>query len=984
MCSVLALVFALALFPRSAAGAWNPALEWHQIETPHFRITYHRGIENVAQHVASVAESIHGRMTDAMGYAPRDVTEIVLVDSSEGANGSASSLPYNAIRLLVTAPEDMSPLGDVDDWDLELVTHEYTHVLHTDHIRGVPALVNAIIGKTISPNQIQPRWVLEGFGVFQESARTSAGRLRNSMWTMSMRADVLEDNIAGLDQMSNTVRRWPQGNLFYLYGSFFIDWIAQTYGEETLRKVAYDYGGQLIPWGIQRTIRRATGKTYDELFPLWVASMKERFGAEAAAVRKKGLREGKRLTHHGQLVRYPRFIPDRAWAEHTGGLLFWRDDAHTRPGLYALDLRRNEAGDVVGVKEEDEELVARTNGTESYASFDPNGGLYFSSAEYIQNYFSFNEIQFVAPGHRSAFGTTDGERKSMTVRMERATDPAVSPDGRHIAFCRNRAGTRTMHFGDLDASGGGVTNIRTLVPYAEFEQSFTPRFSPDGKHLVYSVWKRGGYRDIRYVDVASGAYRDLLVDRAVDGAPTFSPDGRYVLFHSDRTGIPNIYAYELATSRLRQVTNVLTGAYSPEVSPDGKTLVYVGYTTQGFDLFALRYDEDSWTEAEEYVDDHPPTPVVHERPWPTKKYTPWRTLAPRRYGVQLTQGAFGRALIIDAAATDITGLHTIAATTTSEFEKPELQGALSYTYAGLPVDFSVSGYRAIAPRGGYGFGRYKPTVTQESTGVASTLSYSVPRAYDSHTFVVSQSVSRVGVDLPVPVDKLDPYETPALPGRGLASALHLGYQFSNAERYLWSVGPERGFSFSAGVDWTDPTLGSDFTGFATNFDFSTYLLMPWLRHHSLGLHAGGGTSGGGFPGRGAFFVGSFVDLPFIDTLRNVLIQGGVTLRGYPTVIEAGRSYLLTNAEYRFPIVNIDRGSSTLPIFLNRITGAAFVDYGSAFDDFQEARFKTGVGAEAWFDFTLGYVAAFTFRLGYARGLSSGGIDKPYFVAAVPF
>ena len=47
-------------------------------------------------------------------------------------------------------------------------------------------------------------------------------------------------------------------------------------------------------------------------------------------------------------------------------------------------------------------------------------------------------------------------------------------------------------------------------------------------------------------------------------------------------------------------------------------------------------------------------------------------------------------------------------------------------------------------------------------------------------------------------------------------------------------------------------------------------------------------------------------------------------------------------------------------------------------------FKTGVGAEAWFDFTLGYLAAFTFRLGHARGLSFGGIDKTYFVAAVPF
>lgn len=989
LCWVLACVLACCLVPRTSAAAFDPNVEWRQIETEHFRITYHTGIEATAQHVASVAESIYGHMTVAMGYAPsKDKTEIQLVDTSESANGSASALPYNAVRLLVTAPEDMSPLGDVDDWGIELVTHEFTHVLHTDHIRGIPALINAVIGKTIAPNQIQPRWILEGFGVFEESARTSAGRVRNTMWNMFMRADVLEDHIAGLDQMSSIVRRWPQGNLFYLYGSYFVDWIAKTYGEDALRKVSYDYGGQLIPWGIQRSIRRATGKTYDELFPLWIAAMKKEYGAQADAARKSGIRAGTQITHHGQIVRYPKFIPKNAWAEHAGGIAYYRDDQHTRTGIYALDLVRDAAGNVIGSKEKDEELIARGNGTEQYSSFDPNGAFVISNNEYIQSYYSYNELQYLAPGKKSAFGAADGGRKSMTARLDRATDPDVSPDGRRIVFCTNHGGTRSIHIGDLDlggAEGKMVTNVRSLVPNAPFEQAFTPRWSPDGKHVVYSVWRTGGYRDIRWVDVATGTYRDLTSDRAVDGAPAFSPDGRYVFFHSDRTGIANVYAYELASGRLKQVTNVINGAYSPDISADGKTMVYVGYTTLGFDLFALALDENAWTEAPEYVDNHPATPHVTEKKWPTKKYSPWHTLAPRRYGVSLTQGAFGRVLIVDATATDISGMHTISASLTDEFEQPELQGSIGYTYSQLPVDLSVSGFRNIAPRGGYGFGAsYRPTVIQENTGIASTVSYSLPRSYESHNFALTQAVSRVGIDFPTPISKYDPYETPSIPSRGLASTLHLGYSYSNAERYLWSVGFERGYSFSLSLDWTDPVLGSDFAGFATNADFSMYFLMPWLRHHSLALHAGAGTSGGSFPGRGAFFVGSFVDLPLVDTVRNLLIQGGITLRGYPSIIESGRSYALTNAEYRFPIVNIDHGPSTLPIFLNRITGAAFLDYGSAFDDFQDAKFKTGTGAEVWFDFTLGYVASFTFRLGQAKGLSSGGIDKTYFVAAVPF
>jgi outer membrane protein assembly factor BamA len=201
---------------------------------------------------------------------------------------------------------------------------------------------------------------------------------------------------------------------------------------------------------------------------------------------------------------------------------------------------------------------------------------------------------------------------------------------------------------------------------------------------------------------------------------------------------------------------------------------------------------------------------------------------------------------------------------------------------------------------------------------------------------------------------------------------------------LWSVGNEKGVELSATVDVSDPALASDTTGYAATLNFATYAAMPWLRHHALALHGSAGTSGGDLGGRGPFYVGGFIDLPVVDVVRNSLIQGGIQLRGYPTVAEVGRYYGLLNAEYRFPIVNVDRGPSTLPIFLNRISGAAFVDYGSAFNAAATAEFKTGVGGELWFETTLGYVLGFTFRLGYAKGLASGGTDKGYFVAAVPF
>lgn len=970
----------------SAIAATDPKLRWMTIETEHFRITYHDGIEEVAQHVANVCEDIHGHMTEVMGHTPREKTEILLSDVSESANGSATALPYNAIRLLVTAPEDLSPLGDVDDWFYELSTHEYTHVLHTDNIHGLPALVNLVLGKTMAPNQVQPRWILEGYGVHQETARSSGGRLRNSMWDMYLRTDFLEDNVASLDQISNTVRRWPQGNVFYLYGSYFIQWIEETYGPETLKAIAADYGRQLIPWGIQRSVRRATGRTYDELYPAWIATMKRRYAAQAQSIRAQGLRGGVRLTHHGQTARYPRWIPKGAWPKHEGSLLYYRDDQRYRVGLFAVDITRDGRGNVTGADEANAELVARTP-AETFASFLPDGSLVYGSQAFYSNVFQFNVLEKIAAKERSAYGDADGKRTRLTPPELRAGDPTVSPDGRRVVFTTNHASTRAILIGDLDGpdhDGNGVSNIRPLVDTPALEQSFTPRWSPDGTQIVYGVWKRGGYRDIRLVDVRAGTYRELTNDRASDGDPVFSADGKWIYFHSDRTGVMNVYAYELATNRIKQVTNVLSGAYCPEPSPDGKTLAYIGYTKAGFDLFAMRLDESTFTDAEPYVDARPPPPTISKRRFTPRPYNPWPTIFPRRYGVEITPGNFGQSVIVNVAASDISGRHSVALSSVTELEKPVVQGSLSYVYGGLNFDYSASAFRTIAPRGGYQIGQYRPTIIQETAGLANTIVYSTPSPYDNRSYVLTHSVSRVGAEFPMPIDKLDPYETPVFPQRGLSSAIHLGYAFTNAERYLWSVGPERGFAFSAAFDFTDPSIASEFSGFATNADLTTYLLMPWLRHHAMAFHVGAGTSGGNFPGRGAFFLGGFVDLPVVDTVRNILIQGGVTLRGYEPVSIAGRSYTLFNTEYRFPIVNIDRGDSTLPFFVNRINGNVFFDYGSAFDVFNDAQFKSGVGAELWFDAFLGYVQPFTFRLGYARGLASLGIDKTYFVAAVPY
>jgi Omp85 superfamily domain/WD40-like Beta Propeller Repeat len=986
--AVAVALAALFVSARAARAADDPKLLWKSIETPHFRITYYSTEDEIVEHVATLAEGIYRRLSPAVGWTPSERTEILVTDQTDSANGLTTALPYNQILLNVTAPDDMSPLGDVDDWYLELVTHEYTHVLHTDHITGVPALVNRILGKTLAPNQVEPHWMLEGLAVFEESTQTSGGRLRSSMWNMFMRADVLEDNVAPLDVVSNTPRRWPGGNVWYVYGSFFMQWIAETYGDQAIRAMIDDYGRQIIPYGVNRSIRRATGRTFEELYPAWIDTLRRSFGAQAEAIRARGVREGARLTHTGYTMEHPRWVPANAWPDHAGDLMFFVDDGRSAPGLWALPIVRDAEGRIVGAREDRRDLVIRTAAVGA-ASFLPSGAVVFSSTDVHENLFSFDDL-FEMPAHGKSPSGLEGARLRWTDGW-RALDPSVSPDGRRVVFTTNHRGTTYLMMGDVvpasDRIGAhAVAHVRGLVPSERFDQAFTPRWAPDNRHVAYAAWHRGGYRDVRIVDATDGAFVEVTHDRAIDGDPVFSPDGRWLYFHSDRTGVANVYAYEVATGRLRQVTNVVGGAYQPEPSPDGKWLAYVGYTHAGYDLYVMPLDESRWLDALPYEESRPAPPAepapVQVTPRP---YDPLRTLAPRAYSVQITQGNFGEESIVTAGGSDIAGQHDLTASVSTEWERPELEGSASYSYHRLPFDFGVSGYRTISPAGGLALGNRALPFVEEVTGITTAVTYQMPRAFDGQSFSLSYSIARVAGSLSLPTAQLDPYDTPTVPVLGTLGTLHVGWSYSNAQSYLWSVSPEKGISVGATIDIADPALASDFSGYSARFDFQTYVPMPWLRHHVLALHVGGGSSGGTEAGLGAFYVGGFVDYPIIDTLRNYLVQRGwLALRGYPVAIEIGTYYALGNAEYRFPIVNIDRGPSTLPFFLHRISGAAFADYGSAFNAPEAAEFKTGVGAELWFELSVAYALTFTFRAGYARGLASGGIDKTYFAAVAAF
>jgi hypothetical protein len=974
------VVCVVCFFTTKSVHAGDPYLEWYTLTTPRFRVTYHMGLERQAQSTATLLESVHRRLSPQLGWKPKEVTEVLLTDVTDAANGSATALPYNAVRLFVTAPDDMSPLGEYDDWLTELVTHEYTHVLHVDNISGLPALLNAVAGKTSAPNQAQPRWILEGLAVAMETQHTGGGRLRSSQFDMILRADILEGRMAHIDQISNPARRWPGGNLWYLYGGAFIGWITDVYGPQVFAAVASDYGSNIIPWGINRSIRRATGRTYLELYAGWRHHLERKYAAQIAEVNRRGLREGTRLTHRGRIASSPRFVPPCARSGEREEILYYRDDGHSVAGFYRVPLENRALA-----AEDDAELVTRSGG--HIASYEPSCGFVFDSVAPSTRRYYFNDLFRQPRGTTSPRGLR-GSRERLTTGA-RARDPDVSPRGDRITYATNSRGTSTLRIANLTPSGE-IQNQRALVRSAHDEQAFTPRFSPDGKKVAYSAWTAGGHRDIRVVDVKTRRFFEVTHDVAMDQQPTWSPDGKTLYFTSDRSGIPNVYAYDLADQKLHQVTNVKTGAYMPELSSDGATLFYIGYTSDGFDLYSMPIQRSRWL-------DPPPPPgprtSPHPKPppqrWPIERYDPLATLRPRAYEVEIGRGTFGNTIRVATSGSDIAGHHAFSAAILAPYESEDSipSASISYAYRRLPFDFFLSAFRSAAPRRGYRYGDQEPRFVETFTGVTTGVSFGDPGEFDSQSMTLTYTAGEFDSKLPVGT-RADPYSQVTVdPHRGFLGIVGLGYGYSNADSTVYGLGPERGFTAAANMDFAARETGSDDTLTSITARVTGYVPMPWLDHHVLALAASGGAAVGSYPRRGYFYTGGFVEQTepnwrspwdIVDAYDNGTRAGAFLLRGYEPTQFIGTQFNLINAEYRFPILYPDRGVLTLPVFLRSISGVAFADYGGAFnqldlDDPLES-YHLGVGGELWFDLVLGYHVRGIIRFGHARGIDDEAPD----------
>ena len=154
---------------------------------------------------------------------------------------------------------------------------------------------------------------------------------------------------------------------------------------------------------------------------------------------------------------------------------------------------------------------------------------------------------------------------------------AVEAQGQ-IAFTSGRDGNGEIYV--MDAAGG---NLRRLTNHPAGDHS--PAWSPDGKRIAF-VSDRDGHVNVRnspnyeiYVmDADGGNPQNLTNDPDNDRHPSWSPDGKRIVFSSyrdnDRDHNIEIYVMDADGDNPERLTNNLTEDEYPSWSPDGKRIVF--------------------------------------------------------------------------------------------------------------------------------------------------------------------------------------------------------------------------------------------------------------------------------------------------------------------------------------------------------------------------------------------------------------------------
>jgi Tol biopolymer transport system component len=189
---------------------------------------------------------------------------------------------------------------------------------------------------------------------------------------------------------------------------------------------------------------------------------------------------------------------------------------------------------------------------------------------------------------------TDGSQPYQLTKSDGDTTcsfgPVWSPDGERIAFNVEPNPIPTC---EIKHTGIAVIDINSgevnFLTHNE-ANNIVGSWSPDGRQLIFTS-DRDGKNEV-YVMNADGSDQQRLTELDSNNSmPVYSPDGKFIAFVSNRDGNDEIYIMDSDGSNLRRITNNPNSDWQPSWSADSQRIVFISGTIgSGFDLFVINGD----------------------------------------------------------------------------------------------------------------------------------------------------------------------------------------------------------------------------------------------------------------------------------------------------------------------------------------------------------------------------------------------------------
>ncbi len=940
MSLIRTLVFLLSCWWACGAAAQGiePAPDWQSADTAHFRINYRAAWRPQAERVARIAEQVYPRITKAMAWEPRGRTEILLIDQYDLANGFSTPLPYNIIGVYM-APPDAGELLDNSDWLELLITHEFTHTVHLDKVRGFPSVLQSIFGRQpfFFPNIFQPNWMVEGLAVYTESEPgTGRGRLRGPVFEGWLRAEAQRGFIP-LRELNANGRALPLSKS-YLYGAYFFDFIARRYGPESVFKVVHHYSGNppFYP-RVHTSPYSATGNTMDVLWTDYLADLKQQVQERAQPITRTTEAVGERVAG-------PMFGVGAVAALPGGDSLAVLED-----GLHHAKL-------VKIARDGKQTVLADVNGSADL-HVNAKGEVLLSQPDVCNwRYLAFDVYRV----------DTDGDLRQLThcARLRRA----VQAGGGIVALQQGQGLTRLVQ---LDAKGQPQ---RTLWEPAADINLIDLSASPDGQQVTVVSKRAGDWRvDAFDMGQATPAPRLLFTHDAPVHGLVHGPKG--LEFIAVRDGVFNVYRLE--GGAWVKLSHSHTRVTAQGGTQDDGSLAMAVIAPGGYEL--RRITAAAPLDRAPAAGAAPAPAVAASAPVAAsaaalgagRSYSALRSIYPRAW---FPVSSSDRGLVSVGASTfgaDTLGWHQYAATFEYEVTQHEALGSLQYLFRDQHL-FSLQ--RTLTPRAWVNGDDTEDVRAFDRNTSAQWLSVVPWLRLDRRVlFGVGAALDHVQRVHP------EAFASPVNRTERLLAGL---LEYDTTGGGWWSEGDNRGQKATLLYESYRPFARdgrNDYDGDVVRLDWRGFVPVGRsviaLRHTEARAH--------GFTE--PFQLGGAVD-PQLQ-LGLALNNRDITLRGYRGTerVLQGRSARVTTFEFRTPIADIDQHFMTPAFGINRVSAAAFFDIGGAWDTGNRPlHYSRGVGLEMLAELKFLYALGLQVRAGVAQGLDAPKGTRGYFTVGRAF